>query len=61
LYFAVSADGDYAGYTHYPDTRCVDEMGRGRRDAISLCQRRGKECLIFAHNGDIVVDYEIRP
>lgn len=61
LYFAISADGEVGTYNYCPDTRCVDEMSWGRKNALSNCSRHGgKNCRIFAFKGSISVPYEVR-
>jgi hypothetical protein len=40
--------------------RRLDEMGRGRTNALNLCERNGEDCVIFAYRGVIKVPYEVR-
>ncbi len=62
LYFAVSVDGEYAGYNYCLDATCPQEFTQTRGNALHSCQElSGQECLIFAHRGDIKVPYEIKP
>lgn len=62
LYFAVSPDGEYAGYNYCNDQRCINEHSSGRQEALSLCEElSSRDCLIFAYDGRIQVPYEIKP
>jgi hypothetical protein len=59
-YFAVTKDGKAWGLTGCPDNGCdVGTLDKG--DALDVCKTRngGRPCLIFAHQEDIVVPYEI--
>ncbi len=59
-YYAVTQDGSGWGLTGCPDTFCT--VGSlDPQDAINECSTRngGKPCLIFAHQEEIVVPYEI--
>jgi hypothetical protein len=59
-YFAVTQDGSGWGLTGCPDTFC--EVGSLKPEAaINECSTRngGRACLIFAHQEQIVVPYDI--
>jgi hypothetical protein len=59
-YFAITKDGRGWGITGCPDTFC--DVGTLKpEDAIRECSNRngGAPCLVFAHQQNIVVPYEI--
>jgi hypothetical protein len=59
-YFAVTKDGTGWGLSGCPDNSC-DAGTLDKGDAIDVCKNRngGRPCLIFAHQDQIVVPYEI--
>ena len=58
-FFAVAIDGSYATSIYCPDVRCTDS-GSFRRKVVSSCEEKsGVDCVVFAHNRDIKVDYDL--
>jgi hypothetical protein len=57
--YAVTADGMGAMGTFCPQTKCKPTLYTTR--AVEGCEQAnpGLECIVFAENRDIVVDYEI--
>ena len=57
--YVVAVDGSGAAWTWCPDHRCRTDTGYAN-DALKDCRRAyGVECVVFARNGEIVVNYEI--
>lgn len=56
--FAVSDDSNIAAYSVCPGTRCVPAP-TNEEQALQLCESKGKTCILFARNRDIVVEYEL--
>ncbi len=58
-YFAIAVDGSYAASIYCPDTRCSDSGGF-KRKVIAHCEdKSGVDCIIFAQNRDIKVEYDL--
>ena len=58
-YFAIAVDGSYATSIYCPDVRCRD-TGKLRQKVVSSCEEKsGVDCVLFAQNRDIKVDYEL--
>jgi hypothetical protein len=58
-FFAIAVDGSYATSIYCPDLRCRD-TGKLRQKVISSCEEKsGVDCVLFAQNRDIKVEYEL--
>ncbi len=60
--FAVSADGNHAGYSYCPEMRCFNQFASAGPLALGSCTTNGgKDCRIFASGTRIRVAYQVRP
>ncbi|MBL8707940.1 MAG: hypothetical protein JNL25_01990 [Rhodospirillaceae bacterium] len=57
--FVVSDDGYFATYFYCPVTSgCYSNINYSA-DALKACTSEGYQCVLFAKNDDIVVEYEV--
>lgn len=57
--FTVTADGRTSNYSYCPVTNGCWSQINYSHEAIKSCQQDGMECVVFARNSTIVVDYEV--
>lgn len=56
--FAVSVDGRNSYYIWCKELMCMGGPTY-KHDALVACERYGKDCVVFAFRGDILVNYEV--
>ena len=58
-FFAIAVDGSYATSIYCPDVRCRN-TGKLRQKVVSNCEEKsGVDCVLFAQNRDIKVEYDL--
>jgi len=62
-YFAVTADGSDYAYWYCPGVSCTGQRSELKRKALQRCHEQfpGTDCVIFAEDQDIVLDYQTYP
>jgi hypothetical protein len=59
--FAVSLSGRRSAYSYCPADRCLGGAGAFAGQAISMCEKEGDKCVLFASNTEILVPYDVVP
>lgn len=59
--FAVSLSGQQAAYDYCPAQRCIGGSGGYAGKALTMCQKGGDKCVLFARDGRILVPYDVVP